>query len=108
MAIDMPARFSVVSKFRSPGATNSRASRDSGLKGFPAHRHYNAKSACRFNPWPHSAVLIPHSTVTRSRHKSRGGPTGRPMILAPTRELRSSGKGQRVPSEQGKGRRYAQ
>jgi hypothetical protein len=106
MTIDRLPAVAVVSEFQAWGASYSP---DLGIRWdrIPAHEKYNAKSACRLNPPSASRGFLRGSTLP-DRDKPRGGPTGRPLILAPTRDLRTSGKGKRVPSDEGKGRRYVQ
>ena len=104
MMIDMPARLSVLSKFRSPGATNSRASRDSGLKGSPGAIELYQSRSFRINLCRIPRVFE-RFDVTKPRQAQ--GRTYRPSTDPGPHKGTPTGKGQRVPSEQGKGRRYA-
>jgi len=103
--IDRPAILFVVSKFRSPGATNSRASRDSGLRKAPGAIELYQSISPRIN-----LCRVPRVSerfdVTKPRQIQ--GRTHGPSVDLGPHKGKPTRKGKRVPSDEGKGPRYAQ
>jgi hypothetical protein len=102
--VDLLNEPDIPSKFRSPGATNSEASRDSGLMGSPGAIELYQSVSFRINlcriPRVFERFDVTKPRQIRGRIHGPSGDLG-PHKGKPTR------KGKRVPSDEGKGPRYA-